>query len=211
MDGNAIAAVRRTRGILEMGFHDERSAFSPNVDPPCSAKIDTRVAWKVVPAQQIVRICKGHDARSVLRWPYTTVGIKRRRARAKSNAYVVAMREDHPAAQGFTLEAWLSFPHIVISRRGEARTALDSELAPRGLRRRIGVVVPTFRMVVPLLRCTAMIGMVSEKLVGRTSGLAIFKPHVAVPDISLSLAWHRRRKKDSALRHVADRLAAHFG
>ena len=104
-----------------------------------------------------------------------------------------------------------SFPHIVVSGRGDARTALDSELASRGLRRRVGVVVPTFGMVVPLLRCTPMIGMVPEKLVVDTPGLALFRPPVSVPDISLSLAWHRRRENDPALRHVADRLAAHLG
>jgi DNA-binding transcriptional LysR family regulator len=130
---------------------------------------------------------------------------------ASTEAYVVAMREDHPAAQDFTLEAWLSVPHIVVSGRGEARTDLDTELAARRLRRRIGVVVPTFGMVVPLLRCTSMIGMVPEKLVSPASGLTHFAPPVAVPDIRLSLAWHRRREKDPALRHVADRLAAHLG
>lgn len=130
---------------------------------------------------------------------------------ASDETYVVAMRDDHPAAQGFTLEMWLAYPHIVVSGRGEARTALDSELGARGFRRRIGVVVPTFGMVVPLLRCTSMIGMVPEKLVRRSSGLACFRPPVTVPDISLSLAWHRRRENDPALRHVADRLAAHFG
>lgn len=129
---------------------------------------------------------------------------------AITEAYVVAMRADHPAAHDFTLEKWLSFPHIVVSGRGEARTALDKELAARGLRRRIGVVVPTFGMVVPLLRCTSMIGMVPEKLVSRTSSLSVFRPPVAVPNISLSLAWHRRREADPALRHVADRIAAHL-
>jgi DNA-binding transcriptional LysR family regulator len=130
---------------------------------------------------------------------------------ASEEAYVIAMRDDHPAALGFTLETWLAYPHIVVSGRGEARTALDSELAARGLRRRIGVVVPTFGMVVPLLRSTPMIGMVPEKLVGRTCGLAIFKPPVAVRPISLSLAWHRRREGDPAVRHVTDRLAALLG
>lgn len=72
-------------------------------------------------------------------------------------------------------------------------------------------MVPTFGMVVPLLCNTLMIGMVPEKLVVRTSGLALFPPPVAVPDISLTLAWHRRRENDPALRHVADRLAAHLG
>lgn len=130
---------------------------------------------------------------------------------ASDEAYAVAMRDDHPAAHDFTLEKWLSFPHIVVSGRGDSRTSLDSELAARGLRRRIGVVVPTFGMVIPLLRCTLMIGMVPEKLVRRTSGLSVFRPPVAAPNISLSLAWHRRRNSDPALRHVADRLAALLG
>ncbi len=130
---------------------------------------------------------------------------------ASEEAYVVAMREDHPAARDFTLEGWLSFPHVVVSGRGEARTPLDGELAARGLRRRIGVVVPTFGMVLPLLRCTHMIGMVPRRLVHRAEGLAVFSPPVAVPDISLSLAWHRRRTSDPALQHVAERLAAHLG
>lgn len=130
---------------------------------------------------------------------------------ASQEAYVVAMRDDHPAAQEFTLENWLSFPHIVVSGRGDPRTPLDNELSARGLKRRIGVVVPTFGMVVPLLRCTPMIGMVPKRLVDRVSGLSVFRPPVVVSDISLSLAWHRRRNSDPALRHVADRLAAHLG
>jgi DNA-binding transcriptional LysR family regulator len=126
-------------------------------------------------------------------------------------AYVVAMRDDHPAARDFTLETWLAYPHIVVSGRGDARTTLDKDLAARGLRRRIGVVVPTFAMVVPLLRCTPMIAMAPKRLVDRADGLSVFKPPFVVETICLSLAWHRRRKGDPALRHVADRLAAHLG
>ena len=66
MDGNAIAAIRRTRRILEMRFHEQRSAFLPNVDSPRPAEIDARVVWKGVPAQRIPRVCKRHDACSVL-------------------------------------------------------------------------------------------------------------------------------------------------
>lgn len=129
----------------------------------------------------------------------------------RKEGYVVAMREDHPAAREFTLEVWLSFPHIVVSGRGEARTILDRELATRGLGRRVGVVVPTFGMVIPLLHRTSMIAMIPEGLVGPMPGLAVFRPPVAVPEIGLSLAWHRRRDGDPALRHVADRLAFHLG
>ncbi|MBX7483333.1 LysR substrate-binding domain-containing protein [Qipengyuania qiaonensis] len=122
--------------------------------------------------------------------------------------YVVAMREDHPAARDFAIERWLAFPHIVVSGRGNARTSLDRDLAERGLRRRTGVVVPTFGLVVPLLRCTHMIAMVPKRLVSGTAGLAIFQPPIAVESIRLSLAWHRRRRSDPVVRHVASSLAA---
>ncbi|GLO79878.1 hypothetical protein MACH23_32990 [Sulfitobacter pontiacus] len=39
--------------------------------------------------------------------------------------YVVALRRDHPAAKGFGIDAWLAWPHIVVSGQGEARTPLD--------------------------------------------------------------------------------------
>lgn len=118
------------------------------------------------------------------------------------------MREDHPAAGGFTLARWLASAHIVVSGRGEARTPLDAELGRRGLSRRIGLVVPTFGMVAPLLRATEMIAMLPRRVATGVAGLIAFEPPIPVEGFTLSLAWHRRRERDPALRHVADRLAA---
>lgn len=121
--------------------------------------------------------------------------------------YVVVMREDHPAAEGFDLDRWLAFPHVVVSGRGEVRTPLDAELAGRGLKRRVGLVVPSFGMVAPLLRSTAMIAMLPTRVVANLPGLAVFEPPIRADGFRLSLAWHRRRERDPALRHVSNRLS----
>jgi DNA-binding transcriptional LysR family regulator len=53
--------------------------------------------------------------------------------------------------------------------------------------------------------------MLPKRLVDRVVGPALFELPVPVETICLSLAWHRRRESDPAVRHVADRLAAQFG
>lgn len=122
-------------------------------------------------------------------------------------SYAVVMREDHPAAIDFSIGRWLAFPHIVVSGRGEASTLLDAELSERGLRRRVGLVVPNFVMVAPLLRSTEMIAMLPKRVAEREIGLVAFEPPIPAEDFTLTLAFHRRRERDQVLRHVADRLS----
>ena len=53
----------------------------------------------------------------------------RRRSRPASESASSHCRRDHPAAEGFSLDRWLTFPHILISGRGDTRSALDDQLA----------------------------------------------------------------------------------
>lgn len=122
--------------------------------------------------------------------------------------YVVAMRDDHPSARDFTLDRWLTLSHIIVSGRGDTRTPVDAALARRGLRRRIGLVVPTFGMVPPLLRSSSMVALLPRRIVDGTTGLTAFEPPIGTEGFTLSLAWHSRRRRDRALRHVADLLAS---
>jgi len=124
-----------------------------------------------------------------------------------SEYYVVAMRADHPAAREFDLGAWLAHPHVLVSGRGDTRGPLDTALAAKGLRRRVGVVVPTFQMVPGLLAGSDLIAMLPSRCVPPASGLATFAPPVPVPGFVLHLAWHTRRNGDTALRYVAQVLA----
>lgn len=120
-----------------------------------------------------------------------------------SEQYRIALRTDHPAAIGLTLESWLAFPHIVVSGRGEQRTPLDAELARMGLARRIGLVVPNFQMVPSLLQMSDMIAMLPSRIVTAGGDLISLPPPIPVEGFTLHLAWHRRRAKDAALQHVA--------
>ncbi|CAH1666341.1 DNA-binding transcriptional regulator, LysR family [Hyphomicrobiales bacterium] len=122
--------------------------------------------------------------------------------------YLAAMRAGHPAAEAFDLEAWLAYPHILVSGRGDTRTPIDAELARRGLSRRVGLVVPNFQMVPSLLLGSDMIALVPSRILPDFEGLASFPPPLPVAGFQLHLAWHRRRAKDAALQHVARILAS---
>lgn len=124
--------------------------------------------------------------------------------------YLVAMRRGHPAATGFDIDRWLAHPHVVVSGHGEAVTPLDAGLAARGLSRRVGVVVPSFLMVPPLLLGSDLIAALPSTCVPRDEAvpLAVFPPPLPVDGFRLDLAWHRRRDEDVAVRHVAGELAA---
>ena len=117
--------------------------------------------------------------------------------------YLIAMRAGHPAAEAFSLEAWLAYPHILVSGRKDTRTPVDSELMARGLSRRVGVVVPTLQMVPTLLEGSDMIAMVPSRVIRNFAGLVSFPPPIPVSGFPMHLAWHRRRAKDVALQHVA--------
>lgn len=123
-----------------------------------------------------------------------------------SEHYVVAMREGHPVADNFDLKSWLSFPHILVSGRGDQRSPVDAQLAKLGYSRRIGLVVPTFQMVPDLLRMSDMVAMLPSRVVQVSGELHTSATPIPVDGFTLHLAWHRRRTNDAGLQHVAELL-----
>lgn len=119
--------------------------------------------------------------------------------------YVVAMRRDHPAAEGFDVERWLAFPHVLVSGRGETYGALDEALALEGCKRHVGLVVPSFLSVPPLLLGSDLIALLPSRVLpaeGRER-FALREPPIPVPGFPLHIAWHRRSEGDPGVRHVA--------
>ncbi len=124
--------------------------------------------------------------------------------------YVVAMRSDHPATQGLCLHSWLGCPHVVVSGSGSTTAGLDTALAVHGLSRRVGVVVPSFAMVPPLLSGSDLVALLPSRCVTPdvAARLATFVPPVPIDGFRLDLAWHMRRDGDLVVRHVADEMRA---
>jgi DNA-binding transcriptional LysR family regulator len=120
-------------------------------------------------------------------------------------AYVVAMREGHPAAK-LTLARWLAYPHLVVSGRGSPIGALDAVLAERGQRRKVSLVVPHFLAVPSLLLQSDLIALIPERLARLSSGLIWTKPPLPVPGFDVALVWHARSDDDAAVCFVRDEL-----
>jgi DNA-binding transcriptional LysR family regulator len=136
---------------------------------------------------------------------FPSADVSFRRKELLWETYCVVMRKDHPAANGFDLDQWLAYPHIMVSGRGETRGALDEVLTGLGRTRRIGIVMPSFLMVPPLLAGSDLIAMLPSRCVPEDSAetLAVFEPPVPVAGFPLHLAWHVRRDNDPAVQHVA--------
>ena len=121
--------------------------------------------------------------------------------------YVVVMRRDHPAAANFDLDRWLDYPHVLVSWTGEAAGDLDEALARMGRARRVGIVVPSFLMVPPLLETSDLIAMLPRRtLPADAAAFAVRAPPIPVEGFPLHIGWHVRRDQDVAVRHVADVL-----
>lgn len=118
--------------------------------------------------------------------------------------YVVAMRRDHPAAKHFDLDAWLKFPHVLMSGTGEMQSPLDAQLATLGRTRRIGAIVPSFQLVPSLLAHTNHIAMLPKHGFDLYAHplLTSFDPPIEVNGFPLHLASHTRQSNNSGVQHV---------
>lgn len=73
--------------------------------------------------------------------------------------YVVAMTASHPAANGpWAVEDYVAYEHLLVVTRGRTpRSDVDDQLAALGLVRRIGRIVPSFTLALPLLARSELI------------------------------------------------------
>jgi hypothetical protein len=124
--------------------------------------------------------------------------------------YILAMRRGHPAAQDGGLDAWLAYPHLVVSARGAQRTGLDDKLAAIGRERRIAVAVPSFVVAPALLVESDLIALLPSLAVRGEQGadLHLSAPPLQVDDLLLSVAWAKRCEHDPGVRFVAAEVTA---
>lgn len=127
-----------------------------------------------------------------------------------ATAYRVVMRRGHPAAEGFSLERWLDFPHLLVSGSGETRGPIDDVLMRQGLKRRVGAVVPTFLLALQFLAESDLIAALPEAALPAMwqERLVTLAPPMTLPSFNLYLVRHRRSDEDLAVRFVADAILA---
>ncbi|TQV74166.1 LysR family transcriptional regulator [Exilibacterium tricleocarpae] len=127
--------------------------------------------------------------------------------------YVVAMRKDHPLTDDCTLDNWLSYPHVLISGKGDKQSPLDQQLAKLNKTRKVGVVVPSFLMVPPILAQSNFVAMVPSLCIStmtNSNEFVVTPPPLPVDGFPLHLAWHSRRDRDTGVQHVVKVIAEIF-
>ncbi|MFJ6071082.1 LysR family transcriptional regulator [Streptomyces sp. NPDC093065] len=122
-----------------------------------------------------------------------------------------AVRPGHPLAEGRVTPArFAAAEHVAVSRRGRFDGPVDTALAEHGLSRRVAVVLPGHLAALSLAARTDVVALVPAvpdgadrapcPLTEQASvlGLRLLDIPLALPPVSIGMAWHPRHTADGA-------------
>lgn len=128
--------------------------------------------------------------------------------------YVCVLREAHPVAAQtlLSLDTFCSLDHGIVSLQGGGFSGpTDEALAQLGRHRQVRVSVPSFGMLLDLVRSTDLVALVPERLLEGVTGLVVRTPPLEVAGFTKVLAWHARTHVDPRQRWVRELLVRTCG
>ncbi len=120
---------------------------------------------------------------------------------------VGAVRSAHPLARGkVTVRRFAAASHITVSRRGKLHGPIDDLLAGQGLSRDVAIAVPSYATSLLLAARSDLVSLApaADDLMTTTLGLHVFDIPLALPEITIGMAWHPRNDADPAHRLLRD-------
>ncbi|MFE2868957.1 LysR family transcriptional regulator [Embleya sp. NPDC059259] len=128
---------------------------------------------------------------------------------------VAAVRPGHPLTEGTLTPARLAAAqHVSVSRRGRFTGPLDTALAEHNLQRRVSVVLPSHLAAMTLAARSDIVCLVPAALPGAAPsplthdagalGLHLLEIPLALPPVTIGMAWHPRHTADGAHRWLRD-------
>ena len=126
--------------------------------------------------------------------------------------FVCMVRKGHPLVKKkLSLELYTQLRHIVVAPSGTPGSIVDTELARRGLSRRIALRVSNF-LIAPIVVCqTDFINTMPTRLARQMAAdypLQLLPTPIPVPTFGLLLVWHPRLEHDPAQRWLRDLVAS---
>jgi len=115
---------------------------------------------------------------------------------------VAVVRAGSPAERGGLSEtAYADGLHVVVSRTGDERDAVDLPFLPALPPRRVGAVASGFSAAVALARGSDMIATIPERhTAALLAGMATFSLPMPAVEFTVSMLWHPRMDADPAHR-----------
>jgi DNA-binding transcriptional LysR family regulator len=125
--------------------------------------------------------------------------------------FVGVVRKGHPLAAETPVSKarYVSFSHVIASRRGKLRGPVDDALAESGLQRKIAAVVPGFSAALAVAEASNLVALVPASCLNNAmlSGrLVAFELPVKTAEITVSQMWHPRLDADAAHRWLRQLL-----
>lgn len=123
--------------------------------------------------------------------------------------YACVLRCDHPAAtEEMDIDRLCRLEHGIMSHDGSSfRGATDEALARHGRSRRVVVSVPSFMVLIDLVRHSDIMALLPARLVADCADLHVCEPPLTIPGFTKILAWHERLQHDPAHSWIRERLA----
>jgi DNA-binding transcriptional LysR family regulator len=125
--------------------------------------------------------------------------------------FVGVVAAAHPLAcvRSVDVEAFVGYPHVVVSRRGVVDGPIDQALRVRGQTRRIAALVSSFPAALALARGGPFVACVPERQTrqGR-DGMHTFALPVETAGVTVSMMWHPRVEHDAAHRWLREQIRA---
>ncbi|GAB7126142.1 LysR family transcriptional regulator [Silvimonas sp. JCM 19000] len=128
--------------------------------------------------------------------------------------FVGICRVGHPllAHAAITAAHYVSYPHVVVSRKADFAGPVDMALEQLGLRRTVALVVPNFANAMQIVGNCDALGLVSSASLGHALASAAtgaprlqhFELPVATPTLKIAAIWHPRFDADPAHRWLRD-------
>jgi DNA-binding transcriptional LysR family regulator len=129
-----------------------------------------------------------------------------------SDGFVCMLRKGHPALRKkrVSLSRYLELEHLLVSPGGTPGSYVDTELARRGLSRRVALQVSSFLVAPQVVAQTDLISTGPELLLRRMSEhypVELLATPLRMPRFELCLVWHSRRDHDPAHVWMRDVIA----
>ncbi|HZO16972.1 MAG TPA: LysR family transcriptional regulator [Polyangiaceae bacterium] len=126
--------------------------------------------------------------------------------------FVCVVRKGHPCLrERLTATRFSALPHALVTPRGVPQGAVDRALKKKRLKRRIALTTPSLWAAALAVTETDMVLTAAERVVRAVAEvlpLAILEPPVRLEPLTVTMAWHERRERDTLHRWFRGQVLA---
>jgi DNA-binding transcriptional LysR family regulator len=128
--------------------------------------------------------------------------------------FVCVVRRDHPRVRGsLSLDQFQEETHLAIATNGTGHSIVEQTLQANGIRRRIGLTVPSFLGIVSIITSLNYLAILPEQLARHLASagqIRVLTVPVPIPPYFIMQHWHERFTHDPASRWLRATIADLF-